>query len=296
MKKHLWKAFTTYPVLILTVVASYASPGDPKPAGKHSPVKKAASNNDTLAAAGKIGIVIEEPVIKLNSSVEKFVSDYVKKNDEMLEGIMTKHSSSFSTIEKVFEKQGLPTELKYLAVVESKLKNNATSKVGAAGIWQLMPKTARLLGLRIAGKTDERRYTYNSSVAAAKYLDDLFELYDDWLLVIAAYNSGPGYVNKAIKRSGSRDFWKLQYFLPKETRLHVKKFIATHYYYEEKGSMVTLTKTEREKHLQAVKEFEESLQDENQPAEENNDSAQTFFNWIVIMQDEFAKLKAIARK
>jgi membrane-bound lytic murein transglycosylase D len=297
MKKHLWKAFTAYPVLLLAVVVSNANPTDPKPAGKNLPEKKISVINDTLAIAdNKSKTISSAPEIKLNSSIEKFVKDYVKINDEMLEGIRTKHTSSFSTIEKVFEKQGLPVELKYLAVIESKLKNTATSRVGAAGIWQLMPTTARLLGLRVAGKTDERRYTYKSSVAAAKYLDDLFETYDDWLLVIAAYNSGPGYVNKAIKRSGSRDFWKLQYFLPKETRMHVKKFIATHYYYEEKGSLVTLTKTEREKHLQAVKEFEESIQDVEQPEEKNDDSTQTFFNWVVIMQDEFAKLKTIARK
>jgi len=294
MKKHLWKAFTTYPVLFLAVAASYASPADPKLAGNNSPAKKV-SFNDTLAVA-ESKTISAAPEIKLNSSIEKFVKDYAKHNDEMLDGIKTRHTSSFSTIEKVFEKQGLPLELKYLAVIESKLKNTATSGVGAAGIWQLMPTTARLLGLRVAGKVDERRYTYKSSVAAAKYLDDLFEMYDDWLLVIAAYNSGPGYVNKAIKRSGSRDFWKLQYFLPKETRMHVKKFIATHYYYEEKGSLVTLTKTEREKHLQAVKDFEESLPDEIPTEEENNDSTQNFFNWVVIMQDDFAKLKAISRK
>jgi membrane-bound lytic murein transglycosylase D len=298
MRKYLWKVILLYPILVLSTPGSfaYATPAGNEPVKHGKNIKASNSFNDTLASSViNTKRLVSAPEIKLHSSMEGFVKDYLKKNDEMLENIRLTRNSSFVTIEKVFENLGLPAELKYLAVIESKLKSGATSKVGAAGMWQLMPKTARVLGLKVAGKTDERRYAYKSSVAAAKYLNDLYKQYDDWLLVIAAYNSGPGYVNKAIKRSGSRDFWKLQYFLPKETRLHVKRFIATHFYYEEKGSLVTLTKKERELYLLALKEFEASQSEDKIPGDEP-DSTNRFFNWIVVTQDEHLKLKAIARK
>jgi membrane-bound lytic murein transglycosylase D len=147
-------------------------------------------------------------------------------------------------MDNILAKHGLPTELKYLAVIESNLKSNAKSWAGALGPWQLMPATARNLGLRINRKVDERRDVYKSTHAASRYLTNLFSLYGDWLLVIAAYNGGPGNVNSAIKRSGSRDFWKLQKYLPAESRKHVKKFIATHYIMEGEGGITTLTKKE----------------------------------------------------
>jgi membrane-bound lytic murein transglycosylase D len=99
-------------------------------------------------------------------------------------------------------------------------------------------------------------------MAASLLLADLFEKYDDWLLVVAAYNSGPGWVDKAIKRSGSHNYWTLQNFLPVETRSHVKKFIAVHYYFEGHGSLVTMTKGETEKHVKAVEEFVLKQQEE----------------------------------
>jgi membrane-bound lytic murein transglycosylase D len=179
--------------------------------------------HDTLAASSNKKFTAEVPEIRLQAAVKSFVEEYIEKNNEMLDEIKFKSNSCFTTIEKTLQKYGVPVELKYLAVIESRLKSSATSKVGAAGVWQLMPKTGRLLGLKIAGKTDERRYIYKSSVAAARYLNDLYDEFDDWLLVIAAYNAGPGYVYKAIKKSGSRDFWKLQYFLPKENKASCKE-------------------------------------------------------------------------
>ncbi|HRO69357.1 MAG TPA: lytic transglycosylase domain-containing protein, partial [Chitinophagaceae bacterium] len=127
------------------------------------------------------------------------------------------------------------------------------SWAGAVGPWQLMPATGRNLGLRINRSVDERRDITKSTHAAAKYLNSLYKLYGDWLLVIAAYNGGPGKVNSAIKRSGSRDFWTLQKYLPAESRKHVKKFIATHYIMEGSGGLTTLTKKETANYLQAVK-------------------------------------------
>lgn len=234
------------------------------------------------------------PEIKLQPSIKSFVEEYLKKNGGMLEDIGQKNKSGFSTIEKIFTQYELPAELKYLAVVESKLKNTATSGAGAAGIWQLMPRTARMLGLKVNGKTDERRQLYKSSAAAAKYLEELYKKFDDWLLVIAAYNSGAGNVYKAIKRSGSRDFWKLQYFLPKETRMHVKKFIATHFYYEQKGSLVTLTKKESENYFRLLKDPLQEQPKKNQP-EDSPVSPSSYFNWVLISYDG-TKLYALARK
>jgi membrane-bound lytic murein transglycosylase D len=152
----------------------------------------------------------------------------------------------FDRIDRIFSGKNLPVELKYLAVIESDLKSSATSRVGAAGPWQFMAETARDFGLKVGRKIDERRDFNKSTVAAAKYLKDLYNTYSDWLLVIAAYNCGNGPVNSAIRKSGSSNFWDLQYYLPAESRNHVKKFIATHYIMEGDGGLTTLTKKETE--------------------------------------------------
>ena len=183
--------------------------------------------------------------IPLQEAVRSHAKRYLDINALALEGIKEKQKARFDAIEKILVRHSVPPGLVYLAIVESELNNKATSPVGAAGIWQLMPATARSLGLKVNGKADERRHTTQSSVAAAEYLKTLYKQYDDWLLVVAAYNCGAGNVNKAIRKSGSRDFWKLQQFLPAETKNHVKHFIATHFYYEKNGSVVTLTKKER---------------------------------------------------
>jgi membrane-bound lytic murein transglycosylase D len=140
---------------------------------------------------------------------------------------------------------GLPAELKYLAVIESNLQNSAVSWVGARGPWQFMPETARQFGLVVNQYRDDRTDYYKSTHAAARYLKILYDqVGGDWLLVIAAYNGGPGRVFSAIKRTGTRDFWALQYSLPTESRNHVKKFIATHYVMEGTGGVTTVTSKE----------------------------------------------------
>ena len=142
-------------------------------------------------------------------------------------------------IDNILSQYGLPKELKYLAVIESNLSIRATSWVGAGGPWQFMPYTARDYGLVVNNVLDERRDYYKSTHAAARYLLTLYGQMKDWLLVIAAYNGGPGRVYSAIKKSGSRNFWSLQYYLPSESRNHVKKFIATHYIMEGTGGVTT---------------------------------------------------------
>lgn len=183
-------------------------------------------------------------IAQLNPLAINFVEDYIDSHSKMLAGLKDKARPYFDMIDAVLVKHGLPKELKYLAVIESQLKSNATSWAGAVGPWQFMPATGRIMGLKVNRKVDERRDIYKSTHAASRYLTNLYSLYGDWLLVIAAYNGGPGKVNSAIKRSGSRDFWKLQKYLPAESRKHVKKFIATHYIMEGEGGITTLTKKE----------------------------------------------------
>jgi membrane-bound lytic murein transglycosylase D len=181
---------------------------------------------------------------KLNPKAVSFVQDYIESDGSRLTKMKAMGKPFFDKIKTIFEARSLPAELKYLAVIESDLKTSATSVVGAAGPWQLMAGTARGLGLKVNGRVDERRDFNKSTVAAARYLSSLYRLYNDWLLVIAAYNCGPGNVNSAIRKSGSRNFWDLQYYLPAESRNHVKKFIATHYIMEGDGGLTTLTKEE----------------------------------------------------
>jgi len=211
--------------------------------------------SDTTTALLKPDTVLMSPKIRLNNQASSYVQQFLRKNAEDLQVVNKRSATCFRIIEPILEKYGLPLELKYLAVIESQLKASAVSRVGAKGPWQLMPGTARDLGLRVSKKTDERTHYYKSTVAAAKYLRDLYAEYGDWLLVIAAYNSGPVPVNKAIKRSGSHNFWKLQNFLPAETRGHVKRFIGTHCYFQNENSLTVLTKAETKEYLKAVSEY-----------------------------------------
>jgi membrane-bound lytic murein transglycosylase D len=195
------------------------------------------------------------PVIRLNKQAMAFAKDYLAKNGLMLGKIKEQHPAYFTIMDSVLTREGVPTELKYLAIVESRLKVNAVSRAGAAGAWQLMPVAARMYSLKVNGKYDERKHFYKSTEAAAKLLGDLHAKFGDWLLVIAAYNSGPGGVYKAIRKSGSRNYWKLQQFLPAETRNHVRRFISTHYYFEEQGSIATLTKDEIPAYTKMMSEY-----------------------------------------
>ncbi|HTI94007.1 MAG TPA: lytic transglycosylase domain-containing protein [Puia sp.] len=162
----------------------------------------------------------------------RFVKHYIKNNDEDLLVVKKRSEIPFTIIDSVLDHYGLPIELKYLAVIESELKPTALSRVGAKGPWQLMPGTAHVLGLKVNHHSDERTNFYKSTSAAAKYLKDLHKEFGDWLLVLAAYNGGPVPVYRAIRKAHSRDFWTLQRYLPAESRNHVKKFIATAYYFE----------------------------------------------------------------
>jgi membrane-bound lytic murein transglycosylase D len=199
------------------------------------------------------------PEIALNKHATKFVQSFLVREDEDLQRTRARSASYFEMMNGIFSKYGLPVELRYLAVVESDLKTTAVSRVGAKGLWQFMPQTARDLGLKVSSKYDERKLAYKSTVAAAKYLKDLYSQFGDWLLVVAAYNCGPLPVMNAIKKSGSKNFWAIQYYLPKESRFHVQRFIGTHYYFEGTGSMVTMTRAETTKYLALFDTFKASI-------------------------------------
>ena len=171
--------------------------------------------------------VIELPY---NQVVRKHIERYVYRSRTLVEQMLGMSLYYMPIFEQALEKEGLPLELKYLPIVESALDPNATSRVGAAGLWQFMIGTGKGLGLEVNSLVDERRDPYRSSEMAAKYLKNLYQIYNDWSLAIAAYNCGPGNVNKALHRNGDKgDFWDIYEYLPRETRGYVPAFIAANY-------------------------------------------------------------------
>ena len=185
----------------------------------------------------KLPTVIELPY---NKVVRDYIDRYTQKGREQVTVLLGLSHYYMPIFEQALEERGLPLELKYLPVIESGLDPNAVSKHGAAGLWQFMIATAKGMGLEVNSLVDERRDPYLSSRKAAQYLSDLFATYNDWSLAIAAYNCGPGAVNKAIRRAGGdpkkHDFWSIYNYLTPETRGYVPMFIAANYvmnYYPE---------------------------------------------------------------
>ena len=176
---------------------------------------------------------------ELNPRAIGFVKEYLAVHQERLMKMKTWGAPYFLAIEKILNRYHLPPTLKYLAVIESDLKTTALSSAGAVGPWQLMPGTARDLGLTVSKTTDDRTDLTKSTHAAARFLSMLYEQLGDWLLVVAAYNGGPARLDNIIKRNDKKDFWEIQNDLPAESRNHVKKFIATHYIFEGQGSETT---------------------------------------------------------
>jgi membrane-bound lytic murein transglycosylase D len=163
----------------------------------------------------------------MNNYMIDYVKGYMSHFGGRLNVVNDRGLSIFETMERVLKSHSIPKELKYLAVIESALNKNARSPVGAVGYWQFMASTARLMGLTVNGRRDERTDLVKSTHAAAKYLSYLYDQLDDWLLVIAAYNSGPRPVINAMKKTGEDDFWSIKKYLPKETQNHVLAFVAT---------------------------------------------------------------------
>ena len=202
-------------------------------------------NNDIIANNTTV-------LFELNPRVTPFVTDYLKRESSNLEKMKTWGQPYFLIYNRILSSNNIPTELKYLSVVESNMQSGCVSWAGAVGPWQLMPDEAKRFGLKITSRYDERMDFYKSTEAAAKLLKELYDQYNDWLLVIAAYNCGKGGLNRAIQKSGSKNFYGLQMYLPEETRNHVKKYIATHYYFEGGCGWTTLTADETKQKKEAL--------------------------------------------
>ena len=174
---------------------------------------------------------IESPMeFPFNSKVKAYIELYTQKRREQVGVMLGLSEYYFPMFEEALDAANLPLELKYLPIIESALNPRAFSRVGASGLWQFMYPTGKMYGLRVDSYVDDRRDPIKSTQAAVKYLKNLYSIYKDWYLVIAAYNCGPGNVNKAIYRSGGkRDFWQIYYRLPRETRGYVPAFIAAAY-------------------------------------------------------------------
>jgi membrane-bound lytic murein transglycosylase D len=166
---------------------------------------------------------------KYNTTVRGYITSYLSRNRENSERILGRAILYFPLFEKHLASKGLPTSLKYLPVVESALNPKAVSRVGATGLWQFMESTGKIYGLNINGTFDERSDPEKSTIAAVAYLTKLYERFNSWELALAAYNSGEGRVSRAVKRARSRNFWKVQRYLPRETRNYVPAFIAASY-------------------------------------------------------------------
>lgn len=176
---------------------------------------------------GRINSVIDLPY---HNIIRNHIHVYTNRKVDRFQVMLGLQDYYFPMIEDIFDYYGLPVELKYMAVIESALNPNAVSRVGATGLWQFMYSTGRMYGLTINSVVDERRDPVKATHAAARYLKDLYGIYNDWILAIAAYNCGPGNVNKAIRRSGNRkDYWEIYYRLPRETRGYIPAYVAATY-------------------------------------------------------------------
>jgi len=168
--------------------------------------------------------------LEFNKEVEKAIDYYLAKRRIDIELYIQRSSYYFPIIEQLLDKYDLPLELKYLAVIESGLNPLARSSSGAAGLWQFLFSTCSLFDLRVNSYIDERMDVFKSTEAACRYLQYLYRTYNDWDLVMASYNSGPGEVRKAIERSGGKtDYWEIRSFLPEQARSYIPTFIAINY-------------------------------------------------------------------
>lgn len=185
------------------------------------------SDSVYMQRLSRIPAVMEMPY---NDIVRKFIDMYAGRLRNQVAFMLSACNFYMPIFEEALDAYGLPMELKYLPIIESALNPSAVSRVGASGLWQFMLNTGKMYGLDANSLVDERRDPIKATWAAARYLKELYAIYQDWNLVIAAYNCGPGTINKAIRRAGGEtDYWKIYNYLPKETRGYVPAFVAANY-------------------------------------------------------------------
>lgn len=187
------------------------------------------SDEELIRRLSTMPTIIEMP---FNQIVRSYIVMYTERRRSLVENMLGMSLYYMPIFEQALEREGMPLELKYLPIIESALNPDAVSRAGATGLWQFMLGTAKTLGMEVNSIVDLRRDPYTSSQYAAKYLKQLYNIYNDWSLAIAAYNCGPGNVNKALRRAGGdepKDFWAIYHYLPRETRGYVPAFIAANY-------------------------------------------------------------------
>lgn len=178
----------------------------------------------------RLSLLEMEIPMEYNQQVRNYIDLYANRRRNLISKVLSTSKLYFPIFEEVFDRENVPMEFKYLAVIESALNQRAISPVGAAGLWQFMSPTGRMYGLKTDTYIDDRKDIIKSTEAAVKYFKNSYRLYNDWLLVIASYNCGPGNVNKAIRKAGgSKNIWQIMPYLPKETRGYVPAFIAAAY-------------------------------------------------------------------
>jgi len=178
----------------------------------------------------RIGNIHSPIPLSYNKYVKEYIDLYATRKRALTQRVMGLSNLYFPLFEEILDREGLPIEFKYLSVVESALNPIAVSRVGATGIWQFMYNTGLMYNLKVNSYIDDRRDPVKATIAACQYFKEMYRIYGDWLLVIAAYNCGPGNVNRAITRSGGKtNFWEIMPYLPAETRGYVPAFIAVTY-------------------------------------------------------------------
>lgn len=219
----------------LSLIGGFANNGDPA-------VVKAADSEVFVYSESEVRSRFKQMpsiVSKRYSSLTKSrIKSYVDSRRDLTEQLLGKSSMFFPIIEQYLKEYNLPLDLRVLPIIETKMDPTAISEAGATGLWQFMEGTATEFGLTIDHLIDERFDIHRSTEAAVQYLARLYEKYNDWGLALAAYNCGPGYVNRAIRRAKSRDYWSIAKYLPRETQKYVPKFLAATYlvnYYHEHG-------------------------------------------------------------
>lgn len=218
--------------------------------------------------ADRLSCMEGEIPLTFNTKVYSFINYFAVRNREYTHGILSRKEIYFPVIEEYLQKYGLPDELKYLAIVESGFNPRAISRAGAGGLWQFMPYTGRSYGLHQDFYIDERFDPHKSTDAACKYIKMMYNMFGDWELALAAYNSGPGNVRKAIRRSGyKKGFWEIYRYLPRETRSYVPQFVAIQYV------------------MQYAHEYNFIIKDKIYPME-----------YDTLMVDEFINLKLLANE